>query len=134
MRMQTLVGLAFLLISLHVFGKCASQEYKVSGKVSDVSGKPIAGAKVKLDWVSEVDRGSAHFRTDARGRFRGAIWYYPWEAKPAIADWCNGKLREVTVSAAAPHFQPSQAVVKVEGPDIAIEVALELLRHQGAPP
>src|ERR1700733_12994025 len=93
MRMQTLVGLAFLLISLHVFGKCASQEYKVSGKVSDVSGKPIA------------------------------------EAKPAIADWCNGKLREVTVSAAAPHFQPSQAVVKVKGPDIAIEVALELLRH-----
>jgi hypothetical protein len=126
MRAGTLVGLAFfLLLPVQVFGKCASHDYAARGKVTDTFGKPIVGARVKIEWFSEAFRGSLHLRSDARGRINGTIWFYPWESKPAIADWCNGKLREVTVSVVAPRFQPSHSVINVGDRNVEINLTLQ---------
>ena len=77
--MRIRCGIAAIILGLSAMAACAQEEVKVTGRVVDSAGEPVAGAELATFWIAE---GTERMRplksasTNADGRFALSMTFY----------------------------------------------------------
>ena len=100
--LRNLVAVVVLaLASPASLAKCEKGWIEFSGRVTNATGKPLAGVAVGIAWSrDEQPRGPALAVTDAAGRYAIPVEYDTYSGMSiTLGDRCDATLGEVSVSA-----------------------------------
>ncbi len=115
-RMVRLI-LSLLLVSATSasFAKCLMPTITVSGTVTDLRGKPVAGAGVAVAWTLRGQPGGqAQAVTDAGGAYVVSFTFNTYTRTSKFrGDVCKGSVKQVSVSASAVSGESAPALVPV---------------------
>lgn len=106
--------------------KCASEEYKVMGIITNAKGQKVEQAHITIAWieVKEFKKSTTSF-SDKNGKFDFNFMYYPWSNTVLGGDVCDAELSEASLTVTAKGYENYNSVIKFKDRQSLINVRLQ---------